>query len=1139
MREKIKKGIFLFGIAIIMILLFALKDAHIMQAANFTVRNSPPETTNKYYYNSNYNANAASSSYKMPNCTTYVLGRVYEITGKRFEISGNAGDYYKNNKKYKYSDDAYKPQLGAVVCYSSWDKNKYGHVQVVEKIGSDSKGAYICVSESNYSGRESGKGALSFNYMKIYLKDLANSTSLGKTYRTLLEDNDGYNSSKELYSNYTETKFQGYIYAYDESKSSEIVLNKSNATIDVGEIIILKVISDIQNGKSIDWKCTNKEVVSFSSDGKIAYVTGMKSGTATITAVCGNQVATCNVTVKGNSSAESTIKITNDGATNIKETTARLNASISPGRIIEEAGFYWGTSKDKLTQVKESVNSYTTNIWYDLGTGKWTKELKPNTTYYYQMYVKVNGKTYKTDVSSFKTAEGESYTLTNSSVTNLKTTSAKISATLSPGVKIEKAGFYYGKSSDKLTKKTETVNAYTESIWYELGTGKWCDALSPNTTYYYQIYVVINGTEYKSKLSKFTTASYKIKENSDKFSNLKALDITKTSAKISTDYPKKTYDDAGFYFGTSADVASMKKTSEYVHGGSPSVSYTNSYKLGVKYDGYGYKWADPLKEGTKYYYAFYLVLDGTEYISKVKSFITKGTATIENVEMVSYPTKRDYVVGEKIDTSGMKIKVTYSDGTTKTVTSGVKVSGDASEIGTRQISLKFEGKTFKYNITVKQPLKGITLNKKSATLDVDDVLALTVKFNPTDTTDSREVKWKSSNTNVVTVSKGMVTAVGSGTATITATCGSQSATCTVTVKVPVAGVSLNKTSIAFSTKGEKTSLVATTTPSNAANKNVSWVSSDTSVAKVSGSGVVEAVGEGVATISVTTESGNMTAVCIVAVDYPDINNNDDNNSNDVGEKEEDKNAEADELESDAPVKDNSENIEVDSGEESEEIIEDEVVEDVIVQIQDGNVCLVEKNVIGIDEIRDLVETNGTKIVQIKNTEGVTFTFPIGYMEEVNDIKNYDFSASITTNPDDMETMELENTTCVLHICYTYSGNLPGAAMITIPVGVEWCGHRLYYYQVLADGTCQYTGKSAVVDEEGNYTIVQKHCSDYVLSTTEPSVENVPDDGGNDVGDKTTVRKPTGMDWGIIGVLVLLGGMVCVFIKKIGLSIHRK
>jgi len=68
------------------------------------------------------------------------------------------------------------------------------------------------------------------------------------------------------------------------------------------------------------------------------------------------------------------------------------------------------------------------------------------------------------------------------------------------------------------------------------------------------------------------------------------------------------------------------------------------------------------------------------------------------------------------------------------------------------------------------------------------------------------------------------------------------ATCSVTVqaqKVAVTGVSLNKTSLSM-TEGETQTLTATVSPSNATNKNVTWSSSNTSVATVSSSGVVTA-----------------------------------------------------------------------------------------------------------------------------------------------------------------------------------------------------------------------------------------------------------------------------------------------------------
>lgn len=90
----------------------------------------------------------------------------------------------------------------------------------------------------------------------------------------------------------------------------------------------------------------------------------------------------------------------------------------------------------------------------------------------------------------------------------------------------------------------------------------------------------------------------------------------------------------------------------------------------------------------------------------------------------------------------------------------------------------------------------------------------------------------------------------------------------LTIPVPafvvnVDGVSLNKTSITINAGGYET-LIATVSPSNATNKTVSWSSSNTSVATVSG-GVVTAAAPGTATITVTTADGSKTAECTVTV----------------------------------------------------------------------------------------------------------------------------------------------------------------------------------------------------------------------------------------------------------------------------------
>jgi len=85
-----------------------------------------------------------------------------------------------------------------------------------------------------------------------------------------------------------------------------------------------------------------------------------------------------------------------------------------------------------------------------------------------------------------------------------------------------------------------------------------------------------------------------------------------------------------------------------------------------------------------------------------------------------------------------------------------------------------------------------------------------------------------------------------------------------TVTTPVTGISLNLNSLTMDIDSNE-QLIATVFPEDATNKNVIWESSETTVATVSATGLVTAVGEGTATITVTTEDGDFSASCIVTV----------------------------------------------------------------------------------------------------------------------------------------------------------------------------------------------------------------------------------------------------------------------------------
>ena len=82
--------------------------------------------------------------------------------------------------------------------------------------------------------------------------------------------------------------------------------------------------------------------------------------------------------------------------------------------------------------------------------------------------------------------------------------------------------------------------------------------------------------------------------------------------------------------------------------------------------------------------------------------------------------------------------------------------------------------------------------------------------------------------------------------------------------VAVTGVSLNKSEITL-TAGSNETLAATVTPADAANKAVTWSSSNPAVATVDQNGKVVAVATGSAIITVTTVDGGKTATCTVTV----------------------------------------------------------------------------------------------------------------------------------------------------------------------------------------------------------------------------------------------------------------------------------
>lgn len=162
---------------------------------------------------------------------------------------------------------------------------------------------------------------------------------------------------------------------------------------------------------------------------------------------------------------------------------------------------------------------------------------------------------------------------------------------------------------------------------------------------------------------------------------------------------------------------------------------------------------------------------------------------------------------------------------------------------------------------------GVSVTPQTLALTINETGSATATVAPANAS-NKNVSWTSSNEAIATVNAdGTISAISAGTATITATTedGGFTDACVVTVStIDVTGVSLSSNTLSIN-KGQTSTLVATVTPSNATNSNVSWSSSNELAATVSTSGVVTAIAEGIATITVITEDGGFTDACAVTI----------------------------------------------------------------------------------------------------------------------------------------------------------------------------------------------------------------------------------------------------------------------------------
>ncbi len=171
----------------------------------------------------------------------------------------------------------------------------------------------------------------------------------------------------------------------------------------------------------------------------------------------------------------------------------------------------------------------------------------------------------------------------------------------------------------------------------------------------------------------------------------------------------------------------------------------------------------------------------------------------------------------------------------------------------------------------------ITLSAEALSLTVGETATVSATVVP-EITPSTEITWSVNEEDLVTLTPSgntvSVEGVGVGTCQLTATVEGVSVSIPVTItkeeelQTEVTSLQLDVETLTLSLE-ESYPLVVTFSPTDATETEITWTSSQDSVARVSTTGVVTAVSQGEAAITATAQNG-VSASCVVTVEENDI-----------------------------------------------------------------------------------------------------------------------------------------------------------------------------------------------------------------------------------------------------------------------------
>lgn len=168
------------------------------------------------------------------------------------------------------------------------------------------------------------------------------------------------------------------------------------------------------------------------------------------------------------------------------------------------------------------------------------------------------------------------------------------------------------------------------------------------------------------------------------------------------------------------------------------------------------------------------------------------------------------------------------------------------------------------------PARDITLDAETLDIDLNSSGELTATVSP-DSAEYTAVTWTISSQDIAQISykdaqrtQAVIKPLMAGVATVTASVYDHSDTCSLTVTPAAAGITISPSSAVLKI-GESLTLTATVTPPDAADIDVTWESSDETVATVDAEGLVSAKSAGTAVITASCVDRGLTSTATITV----------------------------------------------------------------------------------------------------------------------------------------------------------------------------------------------------------------------------------------------------------------------------------